>query len=66
MRVLIEIYLVHGRSPKVIHEDILQRRMLSQVAIILYRTYVIENKSAVEGIVVAQDANQCNDSSINV
>lgn len=59
-------YFVHRGAPEVIDEHILQRSVLPQIAVILYRADVVENKAAIECIVIAENASQRYRRTINV
>lgn len=57
---------MHRSAPEVVEENVLQRRVLAQVTVILDGTDVVEHKAAVECVVVAQDGDQRDGSTINV
>jgi citrate synthase len=45
-------HLVHGGAPEVVEEDIPEGRVGPEVAVLLYRGYVVEDEAAAEAVEV--------------
>lgn len=50
------VYLLHWCAPEIVENDVLERRMWSQIAILLDGRNIIEDKVTIECIVIAKDA----------
>lgn len=51
-------YLLHRSAPEIVEDDVFERRMWSQIAILLDGRNIIEHKVTIECIPIAKDANK--------